>query len=165
MQKIYSFFQRKLLQPFIDLLIQGITPEKLALSVVFGVVLGIIPILGATTILCAVVAVRLKLNMPAIQTINWFIYPLQLILFIPFLKAGSFFLPGVDVVFTIEQVFQLMKTDFWLAAKQLWLANLVGLIIWAILSVPVGIGLYFIFKKLFYFVLNNKVLQLKYTDR
>ncbi len=155
MQTIYNFLKRKLFKPFLDLLHQGVTPEKLALSVVFGVLIGIIPILGATTILLALIAVRLKLNMPAIQTINWFIYPLQLILFIPFLKAGSFFLPEVEMAFTVEQVFAMMKTDFWLAAKQLWLANLIGLTIWALISIPVGFLIYFIFRKLFAILISN----------
>lgn len=155
MQRIKNFFHRKLFQPFFDLLRQGITPEKLALSIVFGVLIGIIPILGATTILTALIAVRLKLNMPAIQAINWFIYPVQLILFIPFLKAGSFFLPNIEISFTIEQISHLIKNDFWLAAKQLWLANLVGLVIWALISVPLGFGMYFILRKLNVIILNN----------
>jgi uncharacterized protein (TIGR03437 family) len=67
---------RKIVLPIIDLLRQGITPEKVALSIALGVTLGIFPVLGSTTILCAAAAVVLRLNLPAIQAVNYLIYPI-----------------------------------------------------------------------------------------
>jgi hypothetical protein len=43
----------RVVQPVIDLLTQGISPEKIALSLAFGIVLGVFPVLGSTTLLCA----------------------------------------------------------------------------------------------------------------
>ena len=84
-----AWFYRTLVLPIVDLLRQGITPEKIALSIALGAVLGIFPVLGSTTILCVAAAYVLRLNLPAIQLVNFLIYPLQLILFLPFLQAGS----------------------------------------------------------------------------
>jgi uncharacterized protein (DUF2062 family) len=61
--------------PIVDLLRQGITPEKIALSIALGAVLGIFPVLGSTTILCAAAAFVLRLNLSAIQIVNFLIYP------------------------------------------------------------------------------------------
>ena len=47
-----SFWKRRVVTPLIAQLKQGVTPEKLALTVALGLVLGIFPILGATTLLC-----------------------------------------------------------------------------------------------------------------
>jgi len=65
---------RNILVPIVDLLRQGITPEKIALSVALGAVLGIFPVLGSTTLLCAAAAFILRLNMPPIQVVNFLIY-------------------------------------------------------------------------------------------
>jgi hypothetical protein len=51
-----GFFHRRVVAPIVALLTQGITPEKIALSLAFGIVLGIFPVLGSTTVLCAVAA-------------------------------------------------------------------------------------------------------------
>jgi len=70
-----GFLYRKLVRPILDLLQQGVTPEKIALSVALGAAIGVFPALGWTTILCAIVALVWKLNLPAIQIINYFMYP------------------------------------------------------------------------------------------
>src|SRR5215469_1665363 len=70
-------------------LTQGVTPQKIALSIALGFSLGVIPILGTTTILCAIAAIRLKLNQPVIQLVNWLVYPLQLGLLLVFVRIGE----------------------------------------------------------------------------
>ena len=84
-----GWLRRRVVNPFIDLLKQGITPEKIALSVALGVTIGVFPALGTTTILCGIAAWALKLNIPAMQLVNYLVYPLQLALLIPFLQTGS----------------------------------------------------------------------------
>ena len=70
--------------PIVMLLKQGTAPEKIALSLSMGFVLGIFPVIGSTTLLCAAAAFMFKLNLPAIQLVNYFVYPLQLGLLLPF---------------------------------------------------------------------------------
>ncbi len=41
------------------------TPEKMALSLALGGALGVFPALGCTTLLCTLVAIVLRLNLPA----------------------------------------------------------------------------------------------------
>jgi hypothetical protein len=47
-------FYRRVVDPILGLMTQGITPEKIALSLAFGIVLGVFPMLGSTTILFCV---------------------------------------------------------------------------------------------------------------
>ncbi len=65
------------LKPFIQMLRQGVSPEKIALTVALGIMLGVIPVLGSTTALCTLAAIVLRLNLPAIQLVNGVVYPLH----------------------------------------------------------------------------------------
>ena len=73
----------------LHLLRQGLTPGKLALSLALGAGLSCFPVFGTTTVLCTVVALVFRLNLPAIQVGNYLALPLQLGLFIPFLRLGE----------------------------------------------------------------------------
>jgi uncharacterized protein (DUF2062 family) len=44
------FLRRRLIDPLLALLTQGITPQKLALSIAIGAIVGIFPVLGSTTV-------------------------------------------------------------------------------------------------------------------
>src|ERR1700693_6100509 len=94
----------RLRKSFMALLQQGITPEKLALSVALGITLGIFPVLGSTTLLCAIAGLFLGLNQPTLQSVNYIAYPLQLGLLIPFFRFGErlFHAPGLAI--TREEV-------------------------------------------------------------
>lgn len=80
---------RQLLEPLRDQLKQGISAEKLALCVAIGIVVGNIPILGVSTILCAVIALGFRLNLPAIQVVQAAMAPTQVLLIIPFVRVGE----------------------------------------------------------------------------
>ena len=83
-----------------DLLRQGLTPRKLALTVALGFFLGLNPLIGTTTLLCTLVALLFGLNLPLIQIVNYLVYPLEILMIIPFLELGAWFfgerLPPVD---------------------------------------------------------------------
>jgi len=71
-----------------DWLRQGISPRRLALSLALGFAVGCIPVFGLPTVLCAVLALLLRLNLPAIQAANYIVMPLQLVLIAPFMRLG-----------------------------------------------------------------------------
>lgn len=68
---------------------QGISPRRLALTLALGFAIGCIPVLGVTTAVCIVVALGLRLNVPAIQVANYAAMPLQLLLIVPFVRLGG----------------------------------------------------------------------------
>lgn len=68
---------------------QGISPRRLALTLALGFAIGCIPVVGLPTLVCAAVALALRLNVPVIQAANYVAMPLQLALIVPFVRLGS----------------------------------------------------------------------------
>ncbi len=123
------------------ILTQGVTPQELALALTLGLALGITPVLGSTTLLCAAAAASLRLNLPAMQVVNWITYPLQLVLLIPFLRLGAW-LFGVEFALPLEHVVHLVTTQPWRAIVELWTATIHGLVAWAALSAVLAVPIY-----------------------
>jgi uncharacterized protein (DUF2062 family) len=68
---------------------QGISPLRLSLTLALGFAVGCIPVIGIPTVLCAALALSLRLNQPAIQAANYAVMPLQLALIVPFVRLGG----------------------------------------------------------------------------
>ena len=68
---------------------QGISPQRLALTLALGFAIGCIPVIGIPTALCLLVAFGLRLNMPAIQAANYAAMPFQIALIFPFVRLGG----------------------------------------------------------------------------
>lgn len=71
---------------------QGVTPRRLAVTLALGCVIGCLPIVGITTVLCAALALALGLNQPAIQAANYAMMPAQILLIVPFVRLGGWLL-------------------------------------------------------------------------
>src|SRR3954462_9503094 len=103
-----DFLQRRVTLPLLALMRQGVTPQKLALSLSLGTAIGLIPILGISTGLCALTAVFLRLNMPAIQLVNYLLTPLQLILIIPLLRLCELLVNAPRFPITLDSALALL---------------------------------------------------------
>ena len=79
---------KKIKEKAVALILEGLSPEKVSLAVTFGVLLGIFPVLATTSILCLFAGKVLKLNHILLQVVNQAVYPLQLLLLIPFIQFG-----------------------------------------------------------------------------
>jgi len=153
--KLKKRFQNKLIKPLLDFLKQGITPHKLALGVSLGIAVGLIPIIGVTTALCFLIAIPLRINMAVIQLVNYFVYPLQIILIIPLMELGSWMLSINPIPYTLVEMLDMIKTNFSMALSKLWQATLLGMFAWLVVIVSLSIISYWIFKKLFIRVLKS----------
>lgn len=138
-----AFLRRRVLDPILSQLTQGVTPTKLALALALGAAFGILPILGATTAACALVAVLLRLNQPAIQVANYVAYPLQLALYLPFFHAGAW-LFGVDAPpFTLGELQAQLAADLGGTVTRYLGANLRAVAAWAALAPLLAAALFF----------------------
>ena len=122
----------------VDLLKQGITPQKIALAVVLGVLLGIAPVLGTTIVSCTVAALALGLNLPLIQLVNNLVYPLQLLLLIPFVQAGQWVFRQPPLPLSVSQIVAEFQKDFWGSVVGFWSYTWHGATAWLLFSVVVG---------------------------
>lgn len=68
---------------------QGISPRRLALTLALGFAIGCIPLVGIPTVVCAALALALRLNLPAIQAANYVAMPFQIALIVPFVRLGG----------------------------------------------------------------------------
>ncbi len=83
-----NFIRRRVVGPVVQLLRIGATPERLAWSIAVGVVIGLNPLLGSTTVLALAVTPVFGLNVVASQLGNHLVYPLELLLFPVFIRVG-----------------------------------------------------------------------------
>src|SRR5262245_45120940 len=68
--KLKFFWRRRVIGLIVAQLTQGVSPEKIALTIALGSTIAIFPIMGSTTLLCLIVGVWCKLNQPIIQLVN-----------------------------------------------------------------------------------------------
>jgi uncharacterized protein (DUF2062 family) len=73
-----SFWQRRIAAPIVAQLTQGLTPDKIALTIAIGSAISMFPILGTTTLICLVVGVFMKLNQPILQAVNLACTPIHI---------------------------------------------------------------------------------------
>jgi uncharacterized protein (DUF2062 family) len=128
---------------FSALLSQPLSPEQYSLAVTAGIIFGIFPVLGSTTVVCAIVAIALRLNMVVIQLVNYAVYPIQLLLIIPFMKLGSLLSPEGGFTLSLAELVAVWDHDIWAAIKQLWVAQLLAIAAWLLVALPLSIALYF----------------------
>ena len=131
-----------MVHPLTKLLTMGITPQKLALTGAIGIVLGILPLFGLTTLLCTLISIRFKLNLPALLLICYLLGPLHIILYIPFIQLGLSVFNFTNFNLTFTEVTSLFKQDWLMALKKIWLANLAGILVWLIMAGPLTLFFY-----------------------
>ena len=106
-EKIY----RRIVEPLLSLPRQGLSPERLALSVAVGIALGVFPVLGTTTLLCGLAAILFRLNVPAMQLVNYLVFSLQLALLIPFIRLGELLYGADPALLTLGQIQNMLRHD------------------------------------------------------
>ena len=140
--KFVVILKEKILSPLSSLLKQGLSPKKLAMVIALGVVLSIFPVLGTTTLICSLVALLFQLNIAAIQIANYTAFPLQIVLFFPFLKLGET-ISGISLdPITKDQLISIFQENYFQAISELTWYLLVACLGWSVASFPIFIILY-----------------------
>lgn len=121
---------------------QGITPEKLALSLSLGITVGIIPLYGLTSLLVTLVALSLRLNFAITHIAHYVVHPIQIVLIIPFLKLGQIFYGESLFPYSIKKIIYMLNTDLWGSLHNFWTAYLSAFLIWLLISGPLFLLLY-----------------------
>jgi len=123
---------------------QGMTPRKLAITVALGMVMGMLPVLGPTTLICLGLSIAFRLNIPVMQLGNYLVTAPQLLCIIPFMKLGAH-LFGLNMFpYSRDQLVELFKNDFWGFLRDSGAAIAGGVGAWLVISVPLFFALYFL---------------------
>jgi uncharacterized protein (DUF2062 family) len=115
-------------------LLQGISPRRLAFTLALGFAVGCIPVVGIPTLVCAALALALRLNLPAIQAANYAVMPLQLVLIVPFVRLGGWLLASGSG--QAAKAGALLRLSPWNLLTQL--SSLAGhaMLAWLVIAVP-----------------------------
>lgn len=145
-----DWFRRRVRDPLLRMLREGLSPEGLAWSLSVGLAFGIIPLWGTATALCAGAALAFRLNQPAMQLANYLAYPLQLAMLIPFIRMGErlFGAPRLPLSLTVIQ--EALRQDAWAALglfwTSLWHASVAWLLVVPLPTVLLAWGLAPVFR-------------------
>jgi uncharacterized protein (DUF2062 family) len=131
---VASFFERRVKRVLLDLLKQGATPERLAWSLAVGLVVGINPLLGSTTVLSLALAGTFRLNIVATQIATHLAYPLELLLFAVFIKLGSLLFDTPGLPLHRRLLIHLAHHHPWETTKMLWHWEWHALVAWLLLA-------------------------------
>jgi len=125
-------------------LIMGITPERLSLCIALGIVLGLVPALGTTTLLCTLAAFVFRLNLAAILLVNYVVYPLQLALLVPFIRAGEWLFGAKPLDLSLDLIQRMLEADIWHTVFGLWAAIMRAVMVWLFIAPFVVLLIYLI---------------------
>lgn len=137
-----TLWRRRVVDPVVALVKQGLTPEGIALALAIGVVAGIFPVIGATTALALLLGAVMRLNQPALQLTNWLAYPLQLALIIPLVRLGEWIVGAPPVVFSVSQAITLAATEPATFIARFGLTGLHGILGWLAVAPLVALAIY-----------------------
>ncbi|MFN0049514.1 MAG: DUF2062 domain-containing protein [Cytophagales bacterium] len=139
-----ELIKEKIFNNLIKFLKQGTSPQKLALGISIGVVVGVFPILGTHTALTLLVIYLLKLNPASIFLITNIVFPLFFVFVIPFIRFGEIICNAEKVAISISSVYNMMDLGILYTLQTLGMTLVYAFVGWAIFSIPVGLALYFL---------------------
>jgi uncharacterized protein (DUF2062 family) len=112
-----TLWQRRIADPVVAQLTQGITPEKITLTIAIGSACALFPIFGATTLLCFLVALVLRLNQPVIQLLNQALWPVHVPAILLCVHFGEFLFGVPHQPHFIKEMYRLLawkhSLGFW----------------------------------------------------
>jgi hypothetical protein len=86
--------------------------------------------------------------MPAIQIINYVVYPLQIVLLIPFIKMGQWLFAAKGTTPSLAQIVDLVRQKPWAAIGALWTVTMHALVVWMLIGSLASPLLYWVFARI-----------------
>ena len=126
------------------LLKQGLTPKELSQSIIVSGLISTIPILGVSTFMITTVSLQRKLNLPVMISLSYLMWPIQILLIIPFIRVGEFIFSVPRNHHTVEEIIRSFQNSFFQTLSQLSFELLCGLGGWLLTAVPIAVGIYWV---------------------
>ena len=162
--KISQYFRKQIslrvLIPLSNIRKQGFSSQTLALSVSIGIIGGAFPVFGFATYVCLLLTLVFKQNIIIVQVANWLVYPLQILLLIPFMKLGNSIITGDELTISMHQVVIAFQSGLLNGIREVGIISLYGIIAWLAVAVPSLFILYALF-----FILFRGLKRIKFKTR
>lgn len=104
-----GFWARRVVDPLVAQLTQGVTPDKLAATLAVGTACSLFPFLGFTSLLNLAVGVRLRMNQPILQTLNQVLGPVHLVMIVVYVRGGEWLWRAGTDRFTVAEVLRVFR--------------------------------------------------------
>ena len=147
---------KKYFQKIKGFLQQGTSPKALALSTTLGISFGLFPVLGITTWTIPIIALRLRLNMALMLALSYLVWPVQILLIIPFLRFGEWLWEMPPFPLSLEKLQAAFEASFLGAINDFWVANLCAAGGWLVAVVPAGVVLFYVLIPVFKYFLKEQ---------
>jgi uncharacterized protein (DUF2062 family) len=131
----HNWFYRHGVLPILALLRMGATPRSLGWSIAAGMLIGINPVVGSTTLLCLAVTFRFRLNLVATQIANHAMFPLELALIVPFIRLGSRVFHTAAMPLAPDALLQAARSTPLTLTHNLWMWVWHAFVLWAVMAV------------------------------
>src|SRR5262249_1320982 len=129
-----SFLKRRVGMPLLNLLRQGVTPEKLALSLALSATFSVIPAFGGGGGLCSLFSVGFGLNLPVLEAGDYLFFPAANAVVLPFFRLGEKLFRAPHLPISVSQIYALVHTSWWGAIKFLWSTTWHAIVVWGMLA-------------------------------
>ncbi len=113
---------------------QGTTKEKVAQSITIGVIVGVFPTLGVSSLMAVFFGHFLKLNHIVVQATNYLMYPIQLLLIPLYIKLLSVITGQNDLPIRPDLIIELFFKDMKNFFHDYGLITIYAIILWTIVS-------------------------------
>lgn len=125
-----TWLRRTVTGPVLRMLRHGASPRRLAWSLAAGFVIGINPIIGSTTVTTLAVTHMARLNHTASQVGTHTAYPVQLLLLLPFLRAGAMLFRSDPIPLQAAEILSLVREHPLQVVRLLWTWEWHALVVW-----------------------------------
>lgn len=126
------------------LLKQGLSPKELSQSIIVSGLISTIPILGVSTFMITTVSLKQKLNLPIMIALSYLMWPVQILMIIPFIRVGEFIFSVPRNHHTVEEIISSFQNSFFQTLSHLSFELLCGLGGWLLTAVPLAILIYWV---------------------
>ena len=121
---------------------QGLTPIELAQSIIVSGLISTIPILGVSTFLLTALSLKRKLNLPIMIAQSYLLWPIQVIMIIPFINIGEFIFSVPKTNHSAQEIIASFQNSFFATLSHLSFDLLCGFGGWLLTAVPFSVGVY-----------------------
>jgi uncharacterized protein (DUF2062 family) len=121
---------------------QGLTPIELTKSIIVSGLISTIPILGVSTFLLTALSLKRKLNLPIMIAQSYLMWPIQVIMIIPFINIGEFIFSVPKTNHSAQEIIASFQNSFFATLSHLSFELLCGFGGWLLTAVPFSVGVY-----------------------
>lgn len=90
------------------------------------------------------ISLKRKLNFPLMISLSYLMWPIQILLIIPFIRLGEFIFSVPRNPHTVEEIIGSFQSSFFGTLSRLSIELLCGLGGWLLTAVPIAIGAYWV---------------------